>query len=41
MENEKHVTMEIINPFAAGIEISVGIILAIGQGERCTRAWGL
>jgi transposase len=42
MENEKHISMEIINPCAAGIDIgSRSHFVAIGQGEKDVREFGV
>jgi len=42
MENEKHFTMEIINPYAAGIDIgSRSHFVAIGQAEKDVREFGV
>ena len=42
MENEKHITMEIINPYAAGIDIgSRSHFVAIGQAEKDVREFGV
>ena len=42
MENEKHITMEIINPYSAGIDIgSRPHFVAIGQGEKDVREFGV
>jgi transposase len=42
MENEKHISMEIINPCVAGIDIgSRSHFVAIGQGEKDVREFGV
>lgn len=42
MENEKHISMGIINPCAAGIDIgSLSHFVAIGQGEKDVREFGV